>query len=175
VRYWILLPKKSKNLEKKMRSLKLFLLLSSSMGLLFLGACSNTNQTNTTANSPVSSPSETPQKSEPKSEHPEASQGGQVVEVGAYHLELVTEKENEGTHLDLYLQKGDNHEVIPNAKVTAKIQAPDGSQKELNFKYDADSKHYTILFPDQSTGQYQVKVTANINGENIDSRFSFNQ
>lgn len=161
-----------------MRSFKLSLIILGSVGLLFLGACSNNNQTSNPSSSPAASPSETTsettEKSETKANHPEASQGGQVVEVGAYHLELVTEKEDSGTHLDLYLQKGDNHEAIPNANVTAQVQLPDGSQKNLDLKYDADGKHYTALLPEKVTGQHQVKMTANINGEKVDGRFSFN-
>jgi len=148
-----------------------------SVGLLFLGACSNNNQTSNPSSSPAASPqttSQTTEKSETKTYHPEVSQGGQVVEVGAYHLELITEKEDSGTHLDLYLQKGDNHEAIPNANVTAQVQLPDGSVKNLELKYDADGKHYTALFPEEATGQHQVKMTADINGEKVDGRFSFN-
>jgi hypothetical protein len=164
---------------KSMRSFKLSFTILSSVGLLILGACSNNNQASNPSSSPAaspgSSPSETTGKLETKTDHPEASQGDQVVEFGAYHLELVPEKEDSGTHLDLYLQKGDNHEAIPNAKVTAQVQLPDGSQKKLDLKYDADGKHYTVLLPEKATGQYQVKMTADINGEKVDGRFSFNQ
>jgi hypothetical protein len=146
-----------------MRSFKLFLMIFGSVGLLSLGACSNNNQTNNPSSNSPASPSETTsektEKSEAKANHPEVSQDGQVVEVGAYHLELVTEKED-GTHLDLYLQRGDNHEAISNANVMAKVQLLDGSQKNLYLKYDADGKQYTALFPDRVTGQHQVKMTA---------------
>ncbi|PSB07325.1 hypothetical protein C7B62_20275 [Pleurocapsa sp. CCALA 161] len=100
---------------------------------------------------------------------------GQVVESGPYHLEFVPEKESNGTHLDLYLQKGDTHEAIPNAKVTALVQSPDGKQQSLNLTYDAEGKHYTVLFPGTTTGQYQVKITADASGENVNGRFSFQQ
>jgi hypothetical protein len=88
-------------------------------------------------------------------------------------LELVPIKEDSGTHIDFYLQKGDNHEAIPNANVTAQIQLPDGSQTKLNLAYDDDGKHYAVLLPEKATGQYQVKMTADINGEKVDGRFSF--
>jgi hypothetical protein len=101
------------------------------------------------------------------------SHGGQVVESGAYHLEFVSESEETGTHLDLYLQKGDTHEAIPNAKVTALVQSPDGKQQSLNLTYDAEGKHYTVLFPGTTTGQYQVKIAADVSGENVNGRFSF--
>jgi hypothetical protein len=101
------------------------------------------------------------------------SQGGQVVESGIYHLELVTIKGANGTHLDFYLQRGDTHEAIPNAKVTAQVQSPDGKQKSLNLAYDAKGKHYAALFPGKTTGQYQVRVVADINGKKVNGRFSF--
>jgi hypothetical protein len=162
-----------------MRSFKLSLIIFSGVGLLFLGACSNNNQTGNPSSNPATSPSETTSetttKSETKANHPETSQGGQVVEVGAYHLELVPIKEDSGTHIDFYLQKGDNHEAIPNANVTAQIQLPNGSQTKLNLKYDAEGKHYTVLLPEKATGQYQVKMTADINREKVDGRFSFDR
>ena len=101
--------------------------------------------------------------------------GGQVVESGPYHLEFVPEKGDTVTHLDVYVQRGDNHEPIPNAKVTAQVQTPDGTQKSVNFTYDATDKHYTAKLPDKAAGQYQVKVTADISGQKADGRFSFNQ
>ncbi|MDZ4871776.1 MAG: hypothetical protein CLLPBCKN_001164 [Chroococcidiopsis cubana SAG 39.79] len=104
-----------------------------------------------------------------------SKKGGQVVESGAYHLELVTLKEDKGTHLDFYLQRGDSHATIPNAKVMAQIQMPDGTQKTLPFQYDTKGQHYTALLAGNKTGQYQVKVTADIKGEKVNGRFSFKQ
>ncbi|MFB2920650.1 hypothetical protein [Aerosakkonema funiforme] len=164
-----------------MKSLKSGLIVLSSVGLLFLGACSNngtttSNQTSSPAASqPESSNSATSTSTTAKTEHPSESKGGQVVESGPYHLELVPEKEANGTHLDFYLQRGDNHEAIPNAKVAAQIQLPDGTQKTLDLKYDADGKHYTVLLPGTTPGQYQVKMTADINGEKVNGRFNFNK
>lgn len=103
------------------------------------------------------------------------SRGGQVVEQGAYHLEFVPEKGKDGVHLDLYLQRGDNHQAIPNAKVTGQVQLPNGTQKNLTFKYDADGKHYTALLPEKASGQYQVRMTAEMNGQKVNGRFSFKQ
>jgi hypothetical protein len=50
--------------------------------------------------------------------------------------------------LELFLQKGDNHETIPNAKVTAQVQLPDGSQKSVNMAYDAAGKYYCQIAND---------------------------
>ena len=172
-----------------MKSLKSSLIVFSSIGLFFLGACSNgttsNNQTSSptasqtdSSNSAASTSTSTTAKTDSttaKTEHPNVSKGGQVVESGPYHLELVPEKEASGTHLDFYLQKGDNHEAIPNAKVTAQIQLPDGTQKNLALKYDADGKHYAVLLPETTSGQYQVKMTADINGEKVNGRFNFNK
>lgn len=160
-----------------MKSIKSSLILLGSIGLLFLGACSNANQTANTENSPATSTSSTQSSASPiaKTKGHGESHGGQVVETGAYHLEFVPEKEANGTHMDFYLQKGDNHEAIPNAKVTAQVQLPDGTQKSLNLKYDTEGKHYTALLPVNATGQYQVKVTSDINGQKVDGRFNFNK
>jgi hypothetical protein len=148
-----------------------------SLGLLFLGACSSGNQA--ASNAPSTAPSEaaspsaastTPAKPQ---KHGEPTKGGQVVEVGAYHLEFVPEKEAEGTHLDFYLQKGDNHAEVPSAKVAAQVQMPDGTQKSLDLKYDAEGKHYTVLLPGTTAGNYQVAILSDISGEKVNGRFNF--
>ncbi|PSM49617.1 hypothetical protein C7Y66_08090 [Chroococcidiopsis sp. CCALA 051] len=152
-----------------------------SAGLLFFGAFSHSDRANSYASSSNIKAAKVVARNELVSEKSGASKdskskkGGQVVEAGAYHLELVSEKEANGIHLDLYLQRGDNHQAIPNAKVTAQIQSPDGTQKNLNFKYDSSGKHYTTLLPGKATGQYQMKVTADVKGEKVNGRFSFKQ
>ena len=116
-------------------------------------------------------PSETLVKLESK----QAAIKGQVVESGPYHLELVPEKANNGVHLDLFVQKGDNHQPIPNAKVAGQVQLPDGKQKNLTFTYDVKGKHYTTLLTEKATGQYQLKIASEINGQKVNARFSFKQ
>ncbi len=152
----------------------------------FLGACGGGEQT-TTSDSPAANSSENSAATESPSTAPETtaqsgstsgdgvSQGGQVIESGPYHLELVTLKEASGTHLDFYLQKGDTHEAIPGATVTAQIQLPDGSQKSVDFEYDAEGEHYTATLPDTATGEYNVAVLTDINGEKVNGRFNFSQ
>jgi hypothetical protein len=164
-----------------MKSLKSGLIILGSVGILFLGACSNANQAANTENSPTASTLTTPAPSvsaspatKTDSEHG-ASHGGQVVETGSYHLEFVPDKEANGTHIDLYLQTGDNHETVPNAKVTAQVQLPDGKQKTIPFTYDAKDKHYTGLLNEKASGQYQVKINADIKGEQATGRFNFNR
>ncbi|MEG4507552.1 hypothetical protein QUA81_28420 [Microcoleus sp. F6_B4] len=167
-----------------MKTLKSSLVIVGSIGLLFLGACGKGDEKSDANSSPTSAPvASKPAPSAPsagtagtgKTDNAKAYKGGQVVESGAYHLEFVAEKEDTGTHLDFYLQKGDNHEPIPNAKVSAQVQLPNGKQQTLALKYDADGKHYTVLFPVKDAGQYPVKMAADINGEKVDGRFSFNQ
>jgi hypothetical protein len=164
-----------------MKSLRSLLIVTSVPLLILLGACGNENQaaspdnnTNTKATEAASKPTEVA-KTESSSHAAKPQKGGQVVESGKYHLEFVPEKEDNGTHLDFYLQKGDNHEAVPNAKVTAQIQLPDGTQKTLPLTYDAEGKHYAALLPGKASGQYQVKISSEINGEKVDGRFNFNK
>ncbi len=101
--------------------IKISAIVVATFGLLSLGACSSDQATNSTS-SPAASTGTTPATSavQPGSNNTDhGGQGGQVIESGAYHLELVTAEEAEGTHIDFFLQKGDNHEPIPDAKVTA--------------------------------------------------------
>lgn len=160
-----------------MKLLKPSLIILASAGLLFLGACSNTNQAVNTENSPDTSKltTQTPSIGTKTDSGHGASHGGQVVETGSYHLEFVPENEANGTHLDLYLQTGDNHEAVPNAKVKAQVQLPDGKEKTVAFTYDAKDKHYTGLLNEKASGQYQVKITADIKGEQATGRFKFNR
>jgi len=164
-----------------MKSLRSLLIVISVPFLILLGACGNQNQaaspdnnTNTKPTEAASKPTEVA-KTESSSHAAKPQKGGQVVESGKYHLEFVPEKEDNGTHLDFYLQKGDNHEAVPNAKVTAQIQLPDGTQKTLPLTYDAEGKHYAALLPGKASGQYQVKISSEINGEKVDGRFNFNK
>ncbi len=167
-----------------MKSLKSNLIVLGSVGLLFLGACSNDNQATNSNSTPTTSPvASKPDSASPaaspaataKTEHTKTSQGGQVVESGAYYLEFLTQKQATGTHLDLYLKKGDKREPVPDAKVIAQVQLPNGKQQTLELKYDAEGKHYYGIFPGQEAGKYSVKVTADINGEKVDGRFTFSQ
>ena len=153
-----------------MKSMKKSLIVAS-VGMLLLGVFSNSTQAANTSNS-FAALSETVAK-KLVSQHSKPNQGGQVVESGKYHLEFVPASEANGTHIDLFLQRGDNHQAIPNAKVTAQIQMPDGSQKTLPLKYDAKGKHYTALLSSKASGQYQVKINADIKGEKVNGRFTF--
>lgn len=165
-----------------MKLLKTSLIVLGSLGIIGLAACSNTDSTANPNNSPavVESPQPTAQangetNTEASNQAGEPQAGGQVVESGSYHLEFVPETESNGTHMDFFLQKSDTHEAVSNAKVTAQIQLPDGSQKTQNLTYDAAGKHYTALLPGTVAGQYQVAILSEINGENVNGRFTFNR
>lgn len=158
------------------------------VALLWLGACSSSQPTSS-SNSPAPSPSAPPQttataqppspaaksatNAETGTENSHGGQGGQVVETGKYHLELVTLKEGDGTHLDFYLQQGENHAAVPGAKVVAQVQFPNGTQKTLNLKYDAPGKHYYAVLPGTTAGEYRVAILSDINGEKVNARYRF--
>jgi hypothetical protein len=156
------------------------IIVLASAGLLLLGACSKESTTSgsTTPNTATPTaetapPAATTAKAE--SRKTGKSKGGQVVESGKYHLEFVPLTSSNDTHLDLYLQKGDTHEAIPNAKVTADVQLPDGKLKTIPLSYDASGKHYAAVLKGKVTGQYQVKITATIGSEKADGRFNFDR
>jgi hypothetical protein len=140
------------------------LLVLSTVVVLGLGACSN----NSTTSSPAAPTGNTGS--------PGNKQGGQVVKAGDYHMEFIPSKEGDGTHLDFFLYKGNSAEVLPNAKITARVKFPDGTQKEIPLKYEPENKHYGEKLPDASqAGDYQVAILTDINGEKINGRFSFKQ
>ncbi|BBC26744.1 hypothetical protein [Pseudanabaena sp. ABRG5-3] len=154
-------------------------ILLSLASLALLAAC--TNSTPTTSSTPattvakVETAKATSTPSAPKSEtkHGAPQKGGQVIESGVYHLELVVAPEENGIHLDFFLQKGDTHEAIPDAKVTAQVQLPDGTQKNLDLKYDVPEKHYTLVLSGKAVGEYKVVILSDINGEKVNGRFNF--
>lgn len=165
---------------KQMKSLKTGLIVAGTAGLMLVAAYSNATQA-TNAAIPNASVikivaqinQDAPTKIAATPGHSNSSKGGQVVESGPYHLELVVGKETDKTHLDFYLQRGDNHQTIPNAKITGQVQMPDRTQKALTFTYDQKDQHYTALLPGKVVGQYQMKITADINGKKVDGRFTF--
>ena len=160
-----------------MKLFKLGFVVLASAGL-FLGACSNQASDSSNTNSSTTETTgktETVANGKKSTDHSQSSKGGQVVETGKYHLELVPEKEDGVTHLDLYVLTGDKHETVSNAKVTADIQAPDGKQKTVPLTYDAQGKHYAAKLDKGAAGQYQVRINADVAGEKINGRFNFNQ
>lgn len=154
-------------------------ILLSLTSLAVLAACSN--NTPTTSSTPATTvakvetakASSTPIATKSETKHGDPQKGGQVIESGIYHLELVVAPEENGIHLDFFLQKGDTHEAIPDAKVTAQVQFPDGTQKSLDLTYDAPAKHYAVTLSGKATGEYKVAVLSDIKGEKVNGRFNF--
>jgi hypothetical protein len=160
-----------------MKSLSSGIIVFASAGLLLLGGCGKETKTADSASTSSTTPAATttkPMEGMEKS-HMAPKKGGEVVESGKYHLELVPEKEASATHLDFYILQGDKHEIVPNAKVTADVQLPDGKQKTVPFNYDASGKHYAAVVSEKAAGQYQVKITATVGSEKIDGRFKFDR
>jgi len=151
-------------------------------GLLMLSACGG-SETATTPDTTADTAAETPVAESPAAEteaaalgdHSAASQGGQVVESGPYHLELVPLPEADGIHLDLYLQTGDTHEAIADATAIAQVQLPDGTQQELPMEYDAAGEHFFAFLPSQAAGDYRIVIQTDIKGEKVNARFSFSK
>jgi len=147
---------------------------------LTLGACGSSGEqssapadTEAVAEAPAVEAQMAPEPSAEGDGHTQVSQGGQVVESGPYHLELVTANEPTGVHLDFFLQKGDTHEPIADAKVMAQIQSPDGTQESIELSYDDDGAHYTAMVPVTAAGDYNVAILSDIGGEKVNGRFTF--
>ncbi len=175
-----------------MRSLKSLKSLTLLSGLIIaIAACSSPtpetksappNPTPTPVNSSEPTKATAPENSDKASDkpndktsenHSKANQGGQVVEVGAYHLELVAINEDGGVHIDLFLQNGSDHSPIPDAKVSAQVQLPNGTKKSLDMPYKEDGKHYAALLSETVAGEYKVVILSEIKGEKINGRFAF--
>ena len=75
--------------------------------------------------------------------------------------------------MDFYLEKGEKHENVSDAKVTAQIQLPSGEEKTIPLEYEADEKHYHAILPGKAAGEYKVAILSEINGEKVNGRFSF--
>lgn len=106
------------------------------------------------------------------SEHELHSRGGQVVESDPYHIELVTKLKDDETQLNLYLLHEAEDRAITDAQVTANVQQPDGEQQTVKLVYEPAKKSYTGLLTAQESGQYNLVIQADINGEKVNSRFS---
>ncbi len=145
-------------------------------GVLALTACGG-SETATTPDTAAETPmAESPvAEAETAAAPATASKGGQVVESGPYHFELVPAPEADGIHLDLYLQTGDTHEAIADATAIAQVQLPDGTQQEIPMEYDAEGEHFFAFLPSQAAGEYKTVIQTDIKGEKVNARFSFSK
>jgi hypothetical protein len=136
--------------------------------MIGLTACTGSQppvSSSSAANTPASSPS--------GHSHSDGNDhGGQTLEVGQYHLGLHTANKGNNILFSFDLQQGKDHTPIPNAKVTAQIRLPDGSQQPLDFKFDPSDKHYKANLATAATGELKVVMLADIGGEKVNGRFT---
>lgn len=150
------------------------LLITSVLALTACGGTETATAPDAAADTPVAESTANPEKTAAlTSDHSAAKKGGQVVESGSYHFEMVPVPEADGIHLDLYLQTGDTHEAIGDATVIAQVQLPDGTQQALPMEYDAAGEHFFAFLPSQSEGEYKTVIQTDIEGEKVNARFSF--
>ncbi len=167
-----------------MKSIETSLITLSTVGLLFLGACSSGDKA---AKNETAATSSTAAKTEPQvikegEKHDETSKhkhsgekdghSGQVVQSGKYHIELKPDLDKDSIHLDTKLH-GEQDKEITDAKLIAQIQLPDGSNKTLPVIYNTEEKQYTAKLPVGGSGDYKVVMQVDVKGDKFNSRFSF--
>jgi hypothetical protein len=174
-----------------MKMLKTSLIALTSISLL-LGACGTSEQAINTQSTTTTSTEKTETKSpevakteatdQPKEVAKTAKDGGQgagghhkgqVVQSGKYHFELSPDLHEGAIHLDTTIH-GESDKAITNAKLVAQVQSPDGTSKTLPITYNTEEKQYTATLPvSKTSGDYKVAIQAEIDGEKINTRFSF--
>jgi len=161
------------------------IIIASSVGLIYLSACSNNNSVKKTESSPanltLSSPPEKIVKEGEKhiegDPHKHAGVGkdghsGQVVQVGKYHVEFRPDPDKDTISLNTVVH-GDKDKQIVDAKLLAQVQLPDGSNKMLPVLYNPEEKQYTAKLPVGGAGDYKVVIQVDVNGDKFNTRFSF--
>jgi hypothetical protein len=141
-----------------------------SIAILLLAAGCNNNSPMTETTQPTAAASSTSSNSTPSSRN-----SGNTIEANGIRLEFVPAPEASQTHIDVFVQKGDTREPLPAAKLTVQVQTPNGQTQAVAMKYDAEGKHFAGVVPGTTKGQYQVKISAIIDGKTIDGRFSFDR
>jgi pyruvate/2-oxoglutarate dehydrogenase complex dihydrolipoamide acyltransferase (E2) component len=175
---------KNKSLGLRSLSMPIALLIGCLLPVT-LSACSSTPPASTatspaasTATSPAASTATSPAAAstapQASGEQPHTHEAGRmIVESDGIHLELAPFKEANQTHLDVFVQRSDNHSIIADAQVSVQVQTPDGQTQTVPMKYDAADKHFGGNLPGAAKGQYQVRIAAVVSGKTIDGRFSF--
>jgi hypothetical protein len=156
-------------------SVKITLTILSGIAIL-LTACGSGTETPTASVTPSAaspSPASPVAQSTVASPAAVAKYGGQVVQTGDYHLELLPIPEGENMHVDFWLLKGANSTPVSDAKVTANIQFPNGTQKTVEMTYDQAGNHYKAYVPGYLPGDYRVVVQTEIQGNKVNGRFGF--
>jgi hypothetical protein len=167
-----------------MKFFNMSLIVLGSASLLLLGACSSGDKAAKTESTTTSIPvakTETTTATKDKEKHSEGDdrdhtkddrKDSQVVQSGKYHVRFKSALEKDSTHLDIKLH-GDREKEITDAKLTAQVQLPGGSNQVLAVPYSAEEKHYVAKLLTKATGDYQVALQADVKGEKFNSRFSF--
>ncbi|WP_230967520.1 efflux RND transporter permease subunit [Nostoc commune] len=68
---------------------------------------------------------------------------------------------------------GEQNKAITDAKLTAQVQLPDGSNKTLQLPYNTEEKQYTAKLPATATVEYKVVIQTDVKGEKFNGRFTF--
>ncbi|MBE9030446.1 hypothetical protein IQ266_11960 [filamentous cyanobacterium LEGE 11480] len=140
-----------------------------SLTLLPLTACGKTSDSTAADTKTEHSADDGHDHSKDKKTH---SKGGQVVESDPYHIELVTNPQDNETQLNLHLLHEVEDRVITDAQVTANVRQPDGEQQTIKLVYEPTQKSYIGVLTTQTAGQYDLVVQTDIGGEKINSRFN---
>ncbi|MEA5594088.1 hypothetical protein [Rivularia sp. UHCC 0363] len=161
-----------------MKSFKLGAVILGSIGLIFLGACSSNQPANSedsaaSKTEPVAQTTPIPTETVAQKKEGEHGRGGQIIESGEYHLEFVAAPSENGTNIDFFLEKGEKHETVSDAKITAQVQLPSGEQKTIPIKYEASENHYHGKLSETAPGEYKVAIISEVNGEKVNGRFNF--
>lgn len=141
------------------------------LGSLFIKACGTSEPTTNTSTAPETATEI--DDDHDHSHHDPSHDNAQVIISGIYHLELLAKHKDNGIDLNFHLENEESHETIPNAKVKAQIKLPNGDEKTLDLQYKAESEQYVAFLPEPAKGKYEVTVLTNINGEQVNARFSF--
>ncbi len=92
------------------------------------------------------------------------------VKVGDYSMELESHKVGNNLHFNFHMHKGKDE--IADAKVTAQLQMPDGSQKSLEMPFSPAEKAYVAKLESPAAGEYKVAVLSDLKGEKMNARFT---
>lgn len=149
------------------------LIFFAAFGSLSLIACGKTEQATNTSASPETVT--TIDDGHDHSHHNHSDENAQVIVSAPYHLEFIAEPRDDGTNLDFHLENEESHEAIPDAKVTAIVQLPNGDEKTLDLQYEAEGEQYIAFLPEQAKDRYNVTILTEINGEQVNGRFSFDK
>jgi hypothetical protein len=103
--------------------------------------------------------------------HSHDSNEGQVLKLEGYQLKFIAERDADESHLHLYVAKGNNQESVADAIVQAQVQAADGKEKTLDFKYDEKEKGYVAVINNLADGKHQIKFLVNVQSKKLNGRF----